>query len=231
MKRFALLSLCVLAAASAVQGCGAPDVSIAANGDAGKSSQQSAGSSSISKNTGGGSNSSVGGHSGSTASGGTSSGGASTTKSEAGMAGQLVVDSGGAAAAGADGAGGENATSGCTGAPPLCFGNDTSKCCGNDPAGQAVCQGEQWTCFGAAAPGCNGDRCTDLFACGPTLKCHRAKEYCTVLAGGIGGDQYQCTALPTCQDTHSNCECINRPECQVCNQDVNGNVFLSCAVG
>jgi|CZKU01.1.fsa_nt_gi hypothetical protein len=47
----------------------------------------------------------------------------------------------------------------CTGTAPLCFGNDTSHCCGNDPAGSASCNGGEWMCGSSLAPGCNGTSC------------------------------------------------------------------------
>jgi hypothetical protein len=50
----------------------------------------------------------------------------------------------------------------CSGDAPSCFGNDTSSCCGQDPAGTAVCTDGQWLCGGAAAPGCDGTSCLAL---------------------------------------------------------------------
>jgi hypothetical protein len=47
----------------------------------------------------------------------------------------------------------------CTGQAPLCFGSNTSSCCGNDPSGVAVCRGGAWMCGSAPAPGCNGTSC------------------------------------------------------------------------
>lgn len=47
----------------------------------------------------------------------------------------------------------------CTGSAPLCFGNDATRCCGNDPAGSATCSNGQWLCGSAPAPGCNGVSC------------------------------------------------------------------------
>ncbi len=47
----------------------------------------------------------------------------------------------------------------CTGTAPLCFGSDTSVCCGNDPSGSAVCSGGAWKCGSAPAPGCDGTSC------------------------------------------------------------------------
>jgi len=234
MKRFALLSFVALGAAALAQACSGPDLSIAQNGDAGKSNQQEAGAG---NQTGG--SVSVGGtatsSAGKTALGGTSStsggsralGGTGGLDVQAGAGGESVADLGGATGAGGD------STTGCTGTTPLCFGNNTANCCGNDPAGQAVCQGGKWMCFGTApAPGCSGDRCTDLFACGPNLKCNLTKAYCTVLAGGIGGDQYQCTPLPKACGPSPTCDCIDRPECQSCKQDFVGQgIVESCAVG
>jgi len=43
----------------------------------------------------------------------------------------------------------------CMGSAPLCFGNDDTQCCGQDPSGSAVCVGGQWLCGMAAAPGCD----------------------------------------------------------------------------
>jgi hypothetical protein len=57
----------------------------------------------------------------------------------------------------ADDASGDAAT--CTGTPPLCFGNNSSLCCGNDPSGSAACLGGVWMCGSASAPGCNGTSC------------------------------------------------------------------------
>lgn len=53
-------------------------------------------------------------------------------------------------------AGQDDAGSGCAGSAPLCFGSDVHAKCGRDPAGQAMCQGGKWLCFGVPAPGCNG---------------------------------------------------------------------------
>jgi hypothetical protein len=47
----------------------------------------------------------------------------------------------------------------CSGTAPLCFGNDTNHCCGNDPAGSASCSGGEWMCGSSLAPGCNGTSC------------------------------------------------------------------------
>jgi hypothetical protein len=64
------------------------------------------------------------------------------------------VDNGGNTGdAGGDGSGG------CVGTAPNCFGNDTSMCCGQDPAGTAQCVGGAWKCGSADAPGCNGTSC------------------------------------------------------------------------
>jgi hypothetical protein len=70
------------------------------------------------------------------------------TWSSAGSTGPLC---GAVAEAGADG--------GCTGTAPLCFGDNANMCCGNDPAGFAVCANGAWMCMGAPAPGCNGVSC------------------------------------------------------------------------
>jgi hypothetical protein len=48
---------------------------------------------------------------------------------------------------------------GCTGMPPLCFGSDSTMCCGQDPAGVAECHGNTWMCGMSPAPGCNGMSC------------------------------------------------------------------------
>ena len=233
MKRFALLSFVAFGAAALAQACSGPDLSIAQNGGAGKSNQQQAGASNQtggSVSVGGTESSSAGkmalGGSSSTSGGSRALGGTGGLDAQAGAGGESVVDMGGAI-----GAGGDSST-GCTGTAPLCFGNNTANCCGNDPAGQAVCQGGKWTCGGAPAPGCSGDRCTDLFACGPNLKCNLTKAYCTVLAGGIGGDQYQCTPLPKGCGQAPSCDCIDRPECQTCTQGAVGEgIVESCGVG
>jgi len=232
MKRFALLSLVALAAASAVEGCSAPDVDIARNASAGKAGQQSAGTNQQSAGTTSvnqtGGTGSAGGNS-STAGKTASGAGQSAIDSAAGAGGE-IVEVGGAAASGPGGAGGEtNGT--CNGTAPPCFGNNTADCCGNDPAGQAVCQAGKWMCFGAAAPGCSGDRCIDLFACGPTLKCNQTKQYCRALVGGVGGDQYQCDAFPAeCAQAHS-CGCIALAACQSCSPGAAGGIVQSCQVG
>jgi len=246
MKRFALLSLVALVAASAVEGCSGPDVPIAQNAGAGKAGQESAGtnqdSAGSTSNSGGSSNSSAGSSSGGSSSksdAGSSSGGSSNSTAGSRSSGGSSNSNGGSSSsgggeivdvAGAGGAGGDtNGT--CNGTAPFCFGNNTANCCGNDPAGQAVCQGGKWLCFGAAAPGCSGDRCIDLFACGPTLKCNQTKQYCRALVGGIGGDQYQCDAFPAeCAQAHS-CGCIASAACQSCTPEAAGGITQSCQVG
>ena len=52
-----------------------------------------------------------------------------------------------------------DASLGCTGSAPNCFGNDDQLCCGQDPSGIATCQNGAWMCGSAAAPGCNGNKC------------------------------------------------------------------------
>jgi hypothetical protein len=50
----------------------------------------------------------------------------------------------------------------CAGSAPLCFGNDATRCCGNDPAGRATCSAGHWLCGSAPAPGCNGASCVQV---------------------------------------------------------------------
>jgi hypothetical protein len=72
---------------------------------------------------------------------------------------------GGAGAPGCDGRrcvivdSGPDSSTACVGSAPNCFGNDAQGCCGHDPSGVATCQGGQWMCGGAGAPGCNGTPC------------------------------------------------------------------------
>jgi hypothetical protein len=47
----------------------------------------------------------------------------------------------------------------CSGTRPNCFGSNSSLCCGNDPSGQASCNGGAWMCGAVPAPGCNGTSC------------------------------------------------------------------------
>ena len=76
----------------------------------------------------------------------------------AGTAG--TAGTGGQSSAGNAGTGGTGgSTAACSGSAPNCFGSDSSKCCGKDPAGQATCKNGAWLCFGAPAPGCNGQSC------------------------------------------------------------------------
>jgi hypothetical protein len=55
-----------------------------------------------------------------------------------------------------------DASLGCTGPAPNCFGNNGQLCCGQDPSGIAMCQNGAWMCGSAAAPGCNGNKCLQL---------------------------------------------------------------------
>jgi hypothetical protein len=57
------------------------------------------------------------------------------------------------------GQGDGGADAACSGTAPLCFGGNITFCCGNDPAGAAVCSGGAWMCGSAPAPGCNGISC------------------------------------------------------------------------
>lgn len=79
---------------------------------------------------------------------------------------------------------------GCSSPPPQCFGQDSTRCCNNDP-GLPECVDGHWSCYGFPAPGCNGDLCADLFECGPRLTCVSTREFCrvTVVAGsGTSGE-------------------------------------------
>jgi len=55
-----------------------------------------------------------------------------------------------------------DASLGCTGPAPNCFGNNDQLCCGQDPSGIATCQNGAWMCGSVAAPGCNGSKCLQL---------------------------------------------------------------------
>jgi hypothetical protein len=58
--------------------------------------------------------------------------------------------------------GGADASTGCTGSAPNCFGNDDQACCGQDPSGPATCENGAWMCGSALAPGCSGTKCLQL---------------------------------------------------------------------
>jgi hypothetical protein len=76
-----------------------------------------------------------------------------------------TTDAGGDAGdAGHAGDAGDAGDAGCTGTRPNCFGNDVTKCCGQDPSGPASCVGGAWECGTAPAPGCNGTSCLALDA-------------------------------------------------------------------
>jgi hypothetical protein len=91
-----------------------------------------------------------------------------------------------------DGSSGTDGSSGgCVGTAPLCFGSDVQMCCGNDPAGSAVCQGGQWTCGGAPAPGCNGTSCLAQDA-GPPLDGSSGTDGSMVSDASIDGSGPDC---------------------------------------
>ncbi|MES1189306.1 MAG: hypothetical protein ABUL60_36155 [Myxococcales bacterium] len=102
--------------------------------------------------------------------------------SGAGTGSDIHGEPGGAAGAGA---------AGCEDVPlidaPLCYGQDSARCCNNDPV-SAECVDGHWTCFGFPPPGCNGDWCYFFSSCGPRLKCDSRKEVCrepsTVVGNG-----------------------------------------------
>jgi hypothetical protein len=54
---------------------------------------------------------------------------------------------------------GTDAAATCDGAAPLCFGEDTSQCCPQDPLMTAACHDGAWMCGAAPAPGCNSKSC------------------------------------------------------------------------
>jgi hypothetical protein len=133
----------------------------------------------------------------------------------------------------------------CIGTPPNCFGNDVQSCCGQDPSGPATCQGGQWRCGGAVAPGCSGVSCIGTggggpFACGPELTC-AGSEYCIDQPPGIYipdagpiADSFSCVPIPSSCTAAPSCACIEgAPDpCQglpvgTCT-DVAGSVTLGC---
>jgi hypothetical protein len=78
------------------------------------------------------------------------------TPSDGGAPGEGAAGDGGVPIDAGDAA---DSSRGCTGTAPNCFGNDVHACCGQDPAGRAICEGGTWMCGGAPAPGCNGSSC------------------------------------------------------------------------
>jgi hypothetical protein len=195
--------------------CSGPDVPVVENGGAGKASGSAA-------NEDGGSQSK----------GGTSS--TSGTKAMGGLTGTGGDMGGRDAAGGTIGAGGDDSSlggtgSGCQGQAPLCFGSDVQKCCGNDPAGSATCENGEWSCSGAAAPGCNGTQCTDQFDCGTRLQCERSKTYCAVTPVSAGAADYACVAIPNdCLAAGASlCSCLKEDTCSDCTEEF-GAVTLTC---
>jgi hypothetical protein len=134
----------------------------------------------------------------------------------------------------------------CIGTPPNCYGSDVQSCCSQDPSGPATCEGGQWRCGSAVAPGCSGTSCIapqggGPFACGPKLTC-AGSEYCIDQPAGIYvpdagplADSFACVSIPsTCAATPT-CACIEAtPDaCQelpvgTCSQDPAGGVTLDC---
>jgi hypothetical protein len=133
----------------------------------------------------------------------------------------------------------------CIGTPPSCFGDDVQSCCSQDPSGSATCDGGQWRCGGAVAPGCSGASCIGQgagpFACGPKLTC-AGSEYCIDQPPGIydpdGGpfpDSFACVPIPSSCGAAPACACIQAaPDpCDglpvaTCTRDAAGSVTLDC---
>jgi hypothetical protein len=150
--------------------------------------------------------------------------------------------------AGAPGCNGTSCTSvtdDCIGTAPLCFGSDTTSCCGQDSAGSASCEGGRWTCGGTAAPGCNGTSCPNStggsFACGPMKMCP-ASTYCIVTPEGIYDPEagpnsevgYSCSPIPSSCAATPSCACIEKTP-NACDElpvgsctIAGGNVTLQC---
>lgn len=129
-------------------------------------------------------------------------------------------------------------------AAPLCYGQNSASCCQNDPI-RAECVDGQWSCFGFPPPGCDGDRCFQLFSCGPDLKCNSTREVCRVTAGassdvgGIGsggapgttdkGALYECIAYPAGCKQSPSCACIQSDGCESCIEDSDGAITEDCS--
>jgi hypothetical protein len=193
----------------------------------------------------GGSSSSGGASSGST-SGGTTSGGSGSDGSSGSGSGSTGASSGSS-----NGGSGNGSSSGGTGDDGG-QGTDAS-------ADDATIDGGQGT---DAAPGDDGGAASDAsdrdasttFACGPTLRCDPATQYCnvapsTILSGsdpiiivgsdaGTASSRYSCVAIPAC-DASDPCICIQGgaqasiitpiPTCS-CN-DSKGDITRTCSGG
>lgn len=133
---------------------------------------------------------------------------------------------------------------GCIGTPPECYGNDLQSCCSQDPAGPATCEGGQWRCGGAAAPGCSGTSCVSQtagpFACGP--RTCAGSEYCEVQPGGVGSSDggsdtsYACIPIPSSCAATPTCACIEASDpCPfqggTCTESASANVMVGCVGG
>lgn len=133
----------------------------------------------------------------------------------------------------------------CIGSPPSCYGDDVQSCCSQDPSGSATCEGGQWRCGGAVAPGCSGTSCVGNqggpFACGPELTC-AGSEYCIDQPPGIYvpdagplADSFACIPIPSNCAAGPTCACVEAaPDpCEglpvaTCTQDAAGSVTLDC---
>jgi hypothetical protein len=126
-------------------------------------------------------------------------------------------------AAGDSGPGNDTATR-CTGTAPLCFGNNLSQCCGQDPAGDATCENGVWMCGGAAAPGCNGNSCLNPPDAGTDMP--QTDGGCSGTAPNcFGNDTSQCcgqdpSGQATCENGAWMCGAAAAPGC-------NGNSCLN----
>lgn len=67
------------------------------------------------------------------------------------------------------------------------------------------------------------------FACGSTLMCHSAEEYCeVVLAPDMTPASYHCVELPMECGNSPECECLEMTTCGECMVSTEGGLTSSC---
>jgi hypothetical protein len=70
------------------------------------------------------------------------------------------------------------------------------------------------------------------FACGQTY-CQHAAEYCERQASDVGGepDVYRCVDLPGACGNSPSCACVETGACPICDENVSGDLFVTCPGG
>jgi hypothetical protein len=67
------------------------------------------------------------------------------------------------------------------------------------------------------------------FACGSTLMCHSAEEYCeVVLAPDMTPASYHCVELPMECGSSPDCDCLAATTCGECTMSTEGGLTSSC---